>query len=278
MCRKPNKREITLNLLRKAESASSATKANLLRRFGSIQNPVSICRELGTVVKALVRALTDAEPVGDSPSETSTATDGIALPTGEVASPPAGETLITRPEERLQGQSTVSSIQARHVTMFGTAATTSNSAVLAGSGAGAPEGVTASGKIGNTEIQSDGDDGVVGGVDSVDGATHDKRVITAIQDDGGDAVVGCLSSVDKSIHDKTATPGNKGAGVDLATSLDSNPNCGAGLEGSTQVSRRKGLRCDNVRATHVSHKHACPPAPERGVWCGGGGGMPCTSL
>ena len=97
MCRKPNKREITLNLLRKAESASSATKANLLRRFGSIQNPVSICRELGTVVKALVRALTDAEAVGNSPSETSTATDGITLPTGEVASPPVSYTHLTLP-------------------------------------------------------------------------------------------------------------------------------------------------------------------------------------
>ena len=156
----------------------------------------------------------------DSSNETNTTTDGVTFPTGEVASPPTGETLIIRREEPLQGQSTVGSMQARQATVFGTVSTSNNSAVVARSGVGAREAVAVSGAIVNTPIQADANVGVVGGADPVDGTTHDKTATTAIQADGGDAVVGCVSFADKTICDKTATPGNKGADVDVAAGLD----------------------------------------------------------
>ncbi|CAM9235243.1 unnamed protein product, partial [Laminaria digitata] len=103
MCRRAKKREHTVELLRKAETTSSVTKASLLERFSSIRNPVSVCRELGVVIKAVVRALADAEAVGDSADKTSiVATDGIVLPAGELTSLPTGETSMARREQQLQ--------------------------------------------------------------------------------------------------------------------------------------------------------------------------------
>ena len=246
MCRRPNKREFTLELLRKAGKASSATKASLLKRFGLVRNPVSICRELGIVVKALVRALADAEVVGDHSNETRAATAGIFPPASERSSLSAGEALMPRQEEKSQILPTVNSGQQAQETMvLGTATITRISAVTECSVVGACEGVTARGVIGVTATQADGDVAVAGGVDSVD----------------------------KIMQDETATPGKKGVAVHVAADLGSRPHCGADGRRSLRPTQEKDPLRGHVRATHpVSHKNARPSALEWRVGCGGWGG------
>ncbi|CAM9515056.1 unnamed protein product, partial [Laminaria digitata] len=238
MCRRPRNRELTVELLRKAESASSATKATLLKRFALIRNPVSVCRELGVVVTALVRALADAEVVGGSCNETSStaATDGIVPPAGELVSLPSSETLMARREQPLPTQSTVGRNQVQQVRVFGAAATASNSAVVECAGAGAGEGVTASGKIGVTAIQGAGDVAVVGGVDSVDKTVD---VLRSDPDGDGSAAPDGPSAAETT-NDKTATPGSKEAADDVSTDLGSSPHCGTGRRCSLELAREEG--------------------------------------
>ena len=134
----------------------------------------SICRELGTVAKTLVSA--GRQRGGGRQLHRDLTHHGRNRLSRELLSLPTGEALVPRRQETLKAQSTVSIGHVQQARVFGTAATASNSAVVecAGAGAGAHEGVTASGAIGMTVIQADGDVPVVVGVNSVDETTHDK--------------------------------------------------------------------------------------------------------
>ena len=100
-----------------------------------------------------------AEVVEGNSNETRAATDGIVPAADELSSLTPVEALMSRREQPLQTQSTVDSGQAQKIRVLGTAAAVSISAVVecAGAGAGVHEGVTASGVMGMTAIQADGD-------------------------------------------------------------------------------------------------------------------------
>ena len=242
MCKRKKKSEVALALLRKAENASSANKAILLRRFGLVRNPVSICRALEIVVKALVKALTNAEAVTkDSSNETnaattdglvlpvsflpaggtlmtrqgerskaqSTATNGLILPVSKLSALPAGETLILRRKEPFQTKSTVDKRTGQQARMSGTAGTSTVTEC-----AGAREGGTGSGTV----------------------------VIAATQVIGDVSAVVGVGSVERTTHDKVATPGGKGAAADVAANEDNSPHSGASRKRSLQLPRE--VKCE----------------------------------